>query len=208
MLALLPLSALVATVSATTLASSPFTIHDLVKRQEATSGAQYQCHSDCGKSVSTLIALTIDSPNSSPQATQSSTPPPPTATTQPGPTSSPTANPAPTSSTSYATTATKSPLPAKSAALRSSSARPRKPHHLPALPQLLPSLPQLQSLLFLRSLHQRPSQHHPTLRGCRLSPRSHLPVRRRQAQTARPPLHQPSLLVLMLRRSLKVLGRS
>jgi hypothetical protein len=30
--------------------NSELTLNALLKRQESTSGAQYQCHSDCGKS--------------------------------------------------------------------------------------------------------------------------------------------------------------
>lgn len=49
MLQALTLAVLVAAAAA--IDRSQFTVNDLLKRQEGSSGAQYQCHSDCGKLV-------------------------------------------------------------------------------------------------------------------------------------------------------------
>jgi hypothetical protein len=52
MVSALTLVALVATTLASAVEDSEFTLKVLLKRQASTSGAQYQCHSDCGKSYS------------------------------------------------------------------------------------------------------------------------------------------------------------
>ena len=49
MVSALNLVALVATTLAAAVEDPEFTLKVLLKRQASTSGAQYQCHSDCGK---------------------------------------------------------------------------------------------------------------------------------------------------------------
>lgn len=50
MISALTLFAFAATTLAAAADRSDLTLNVLLKRQESTSGAQYQCHSDCGKS--------------------------------------------------------------------------------------------------------------------------------------------------------------
>jgi hypothetical protein len=50
MVSALTLLAFAATTFAVAVENSDLTLNVLLKRQESTSGAQYQCHSDCGKS--------------------------------------------------------------------------------------------------------------------------------------------------------------
>ena len=50
MVPILTLVAFVASTLAVAVEDSDFTLKVLLKRQESTSGAQYQCHSDCGMS--------------------------------------------------------------------------------------------------------------------------------------------------------------
>jgi hypothetical protein len=49
MVSALTLVALVATTLAAAVEDSELTLKVLLKQQASTSGAQYQCHSDCGK---------------------------------------------------------------------------------------------------------------------------------------------------------------
>ncbi|KAM0709038.1 hypothetical protein Q7P35_003074 [Cladosporium inversicolor] len=51
MVSALTLIALVATTLASAVEDSEFTLKVLLKRQASTSGAQYQCHSDCGYAI-------------------------------------------------------------------------------------------------------------------------------------------------------------
>lgn len=46
----LTILAIAATALAAAVENTDFTLNVLLKRQESTSGAQYQCHSDCGES--------------------------------------------------------------------------------------------------------------------------------------------------------------
>jgi hypothetical protein len=50
MVSALTLVAFMATTLAAAVEDSELTLKVLLKRQASTSGAQYQCHSDCGKS--------------------------------------------------------------------------------------------------------------------------------------------------------------
>jgi hypothetical protein len=49
MVSALALLAAASAAFAAVVEDSDFTLKVLLKRQESTSGAQYQCHSDCGK---------------------------------------------------------------------------------------------------------------------------------------------------------------
>lgn len=51
MVSALTIIAFVASTLAAAVEDSEFTLKVLLKRQESTSGAQYQCHADCGKSL-------------------------------------------------------------------------------------------------------------------------------------------------------------
>ena len=50
MVSTLTILALVTSSLAVAVEDSEFNLKVLLKRQESTSGAQYQCHADCGKS--------------------------------------------------------------------------------------------------------------------------------------------------------------
>ena len=51
MVSALTILAFVASTLAVAVVDSELTLKVLLKRQESTSGAQYQCHADCGKSL-------------------------------------------------------------------------------------------------------------------------------------------------------------
>ena len=51
MVSVLTILAFVASTLAVAVEDSELTLKVLLKRQESTSGAQYQCHADCGKSL-------------------------------------------------------------------------------------------------------------------------------------------------------------
>ena len=63
MVSALTIFAFMASTLAVAVEDSEFTLKVLLKRQESTSGAQYQCHADCGKSLKRQTHIELLSEN-------------------------------------------------------------------------------------------------------------------------------------------------